>query len=132
MVVTINQAWRALTAENGSLRVFALDGGSFISACERATALDGAPALAAGMRQLLARAENELSLHLSCDAPTGRRWLEVRAAHLPAVAAGYIITYQALRSVAGPNAACGSCGWPSAAVAGRRRCWGVLARAGTL
>ena len=91
-IVFANRAWRALTAECPALGEFALEGTGFAAACERSTALEGAPALAAAVRQVLAAPGDHVSLHLMCRDSMGRRWFDARLAPLPQSSAGCLVT----------------------------------------
>ena len=91
-IVFVNRAWRALTTECPALREFALEGSGFAAACERSGTLEGAPAVAAAVRQLLAAPRDDVSLQMMCRDSTGRRWFEARLAPLPQSSGGCLVT----------------------------------------
>src|SRR5580692_6485711 len=91
-IACANRAWLTLTSEIAPLHELGVAGVDFVAACERATGLDGAAALATGVRQLLSNQQSAVSLLLVCGDSAGRRWLEPRAARLPGDPAGCLVT----------------------------------------
>lgn len=80
LIAFANRAWLALTREIEPLRELAVVGVDFVAACERARGLDGAAALAAGVRQLLSNQQSSFALLLVYGDAAARRLRQFRAA----------------------------------------------------
>ncbi len=76
-ILEVNAAWRQFARDNGFQDTSYGVGMNYLLVCERATNPE-ARVVAGGIRDVLARQENEFYLEYPCHTPSERRWYVVR------------------------------------------------------
>ena len=84
-IVAVNAAWRNFAQENEFLGSAYGLGANYLQVCESASGpgADEAPAVAAGIRQVVAGDEDEFQIEYPCHAPQQQRWFVVRVTRFP-------------------------------------------------
>jgi diguanylate cyclase (GGDEF)-like protein len=79
-ILAVNAAWRRVAAVDPMVGVACDVGVNYLGACEAAAQghANEAAAVAAGIREVMARRRDEFSREYPCQAPEGHRWFNVR------------------------------------------------------
>ena len=85
MVVAVNAAWRRFAAANGDAADACGRGADYLAVCDAAAqaGTDGAAALAAALRDVLAGRRASFAQEYPCHSPREQRWFAARATRLP-------------------------------------------------
>ena len=82
-IIAVNRAWREFGADNGEEPCACGVGDNYLGACEQARGgeAEQAPAVAQGIRRVMAGEAEEFHLEYPCHNSTKRRWFTVRVTH---------------------------------------------------
>ena len=85
VIVTVNDAWRRFSAENGGAAAGTYVGANYLSVCAVADAAggEGAGAVLEGVREVLAGGRESFSAEYPCHSPEEERWFMLCATPLP-------------------------------------------------
>ena len=79
-IIEVNAAWIRFACENGLIGGHHGVGVNYLNVCDSAAdgSSEGAPAVAAGIRAVMARQRDEFNLEYPCHSPDERRWFIIR------------------------------------------------------
>jgi diguanylate cyclase (GGDEF)-like protein len=81
VIVAANATWYQFAAANGLAQEFCGPGANYLRSCDQAVGecSEEAPAVAQGIRDVIAKRREYFQLEYPCHSPTERRWFNVRA-----------------------------------------------------
>jgi two-component system CheB/CheR fusion protein len=107
VIVSVNEAWRLFSEQNGGYGAIAVVGENYIDVCERAVGDDRscARSMAEGIRLVVSGAQAVFSLTYPCHSPTEQRWFTARVARLSALGSVRVVVAHEIvrRSSAGDS-----------------------------
>jgi PAS domain S-box-containing protein len=85
IIIATNKSWRAFAQMNNGPRT-AYEGQNYLAVCDRSVGSgdDGAAAIAAGIRSVIAGLRSEFELEYPCHSPAARRWFRMRVTRFAA------------------------------------------------
>lgn len=92
-VILANTAWRAFAAAKGCIGIGVSEGANYLAVCDHAGEDERANgiAIAAGIRQVIARERELFRYEYGCNSPIGRCWFMLTATSLPGEGAGRVV-----------------------------------------
>ncbi len=85
VIINTNAAWEQFAIENGANSATYYLGANYLTVCDTAVGLwsDEAPAVAAGIRTVIAGKRDDFYLEYACHSPTEKRWFMLRVTPFP-------------------------------------------------
>jgi len=92
-IVVVNRAWREFAMANQSMYTNVCEGANYLAVCDAATGDDAqtASAFSAGIRAVMACAQESFCLEYPCHSPTEQRWFLGRVTRLSGPSPGYVV-----------------------------------------
>lgn len=92
-IVVVNRAWREFAMANQSMYTNVCEGANYLAVSDAATGDDAqtASAFSAGIRAVMAGAQESFCLEYPCHSPTEQRWFLGRVARLAGSSPGYVV-----------------------------------------
>ena len=82
-IIAVNKAWRQFAGKNDGTAISCGVGANYLEVCDTASGAwsEEAPAVAHGIREVIAGNQAEFSLEYPCPSPSGERWFQIRVTH---------------------------------------------------